>query len=330
MQPPTSQPGSSGPYRPYDPSQNPQQPQSQPDGPYGQPSGPSDEPPGSYDRSRSPYGGAYEQPRGPYDPGAYRTGSDWPGQQQPQMPDPVQLRRPASPPPGERSHRRHRSSGAGRIGLAGALAGILGIGAITALIVIFRHGGGSSGGQTDSAQPGSGVQQLAAPKTGPVLSLATPDGYAYGLGAIKAGTTTQPLTKGGTPAPAGGAFAFADYLFTNTGSAPALLDFTAADLFVKRTQVPESAQARCMPQPGTPDDMCTLPNSATILGVTSGSKPPTMQNGDQYIPPGASYVIRVQTSFPVNPSTAQAQLSVYVWQARFIANRKAVLAAFPQ
>src|SRR5262249_23501932 len=148
--------------------------------------------------------------------------------------------------------------------------------------------------------------------------------------AIKAGVTTQPLTKGGTPAPSGGAFAYADYTFTNTGSTPALLDFTAADLFVKRTQVPDGSQARCMPQPGTPDDMCTLPNSATILGATNGSKAPTVQNGDQYMPPGSSYVIRVQTTLPVNPSTTQAELSVYVWQARFIANRKAVLAAFPQ
>src|SRR5262249_23702951 len=149
-------------------------------------------------------------------------------------------------------------------------AGVVGIGAVTALIVVLRPGGG--GGDTagtqvgsSSSQPGGSLQQLATPKTGPVLSLATPDGFAYGLGAVKGGVTPQPLTKGGTPAPSGGAFAYADYVLTNTGSTPALLDFTAADLFVKRTQVPDASQARCMPQPGTPDDMCTLPNSATIL-----------------------------------------------------------------
>lgn len=356
MQPPTNQPGPNGPYRPYDRPISPNGPQPQPAGPYDQQlgpydrsqppyeqsQGPYDQPLGPYDRSlgpaeqpSGPYDrsqGSYAQPLGPYDPAAYRGAADRAGQQPSQPPDPVELRRVApAQSAGMRTHRRRRrKGGAGRIGAAGAVAGILGIAAVTVLIVIFRHGGSTPVSQLDSAQPGSSLQQLATPKTGPVLSLATPDGFAYGVGAIKAGTTTQPLTKGGTPAPAGGAFAYADYVFTNTGSAPALLDFTAADLFVKRSQVPDAAQARCMPQPGTPDDMCTLPNSAAIIGAVNGSKPPTSQNGDQYMPPGAAYVIRVQTSFPVNPNTTQADLNVYVWQARFIANRKAVLAAFPQ
>lgn len=302
-EPPVPQPGPNSPYALY--------PQNGPNGPYPQnvPNAPN-----------APY-----VSNGPNDPYA-QSGPQ-------QSPATSGAHRAGHQSAGSGGHRRRRrKSGAGRIGLAGGLAGAMGIGAVAVLIVVFRHDGA---GHTTDVQIGSsssqagGAPQVPAPRTGAVLSLATPDGFTYGLGAIQGGTTVQPLAKGGTPPPSGTAFAYADYIFVNTGGKPALLDFTAADLFVKKARVADSAQARCMPQPGTPDDMCTLPNSAAVISYVDGSKPPTVQAGDQYMPPGAKYRIRVETTLPVLPGTTQADMSVYVWQARFIANRQAVQAAFP-
>jgi hypothetical protein len=75
--------------------------------------------------------------------------------------------------------------------------------------------------------------------------------------------------------------------------------------------------------------MCTLPNNASIQAVVNGSKAPVNENGQPYLLPGSKVVIRVETTMPVLPSTTQQDESLQVWQARYIANRKAVPVPFP-
>jgi hypothetical protein len=237
---------------------------------------------------------------------------------------------------GAGSHRRRsKKSNAGRIGFAGALVGALGI-VVVAVVIIFlrpgRHDAPSpvsaGAGQDVSAGSSGGAKAVAAPKTGPTLSIANTDGYDYTIAAARGGTNNKPLPGTGTPPPDGAGYAYADYVLTNTGQKPALLDFPA-DLFVQRTGVAGGAQARCMPQPGTLPDMCTLPNHSAIIGYLNGSRGPSTQDGDQYMPAGASYLIRVATDLPVRTDLGQSQMNLYIWDARYISDRKAVLVAFP-
>jgi hypothetical protein len=93
--------------------------------------------------------------------------------------------------------------------------------------------------------------------------------------------------------------------------------------------VPASVLAtnRCMPQPGAPSDMCTLPDHTDVID-TLGSPKPRSEDGDQYIPAGASYLVRVATDMPVGTSTGQDDLGLFVWNPRFAHDRRAVAVPF--
>ncbi|MEU8117277.1 hypothetical protein AB0C21_01045 [Spirillospora sp. NPDC049024] len=229
-----------------------------------------------------------------------------------------------------RSHRRRKKSQAGRLGLAGAVTGAVGIAAVAGVIVFLRPGTGGG----DPAPPvlasqgdGGGGSSVPAPKAGPPVGFTTPEGYGYSLAAVMAGTSRQPL--GATQAPPDGTtYAYADYILTNSQRRPVLLDFPA-DLFMPKSQVPASAQERCMPQAGIPDDMCTLPNHSTITARVGGSKAPVEDGGDTMMPAGASYVVRIASDLPVKEDLSADDLRLYVWNARFTSDRKGVQLAFP-
>ena len=237
------------------------------------------------------------------------------------------------------SHRRqNHARHAARLGIAGGVTGVVGVGAIAGLIVVVRahHSPTESTPRTVAARSGagpahpssSGPRSRAQLKTGTELDVSTPDGFSYSLAAVKGGTAHRPLASTRTPPPDGTTLGYVDYVLTNTGKAPALLDFPA-DLFVKRSRVPASvAKNRCMPQPGAPSDMCTLPDHTDVIN-TLGSAPPRSQDEDQYIPAGASYLVRVATDMPVSTGTTQHDLGLYVWDSRFVPDRRAVDVPFP-
>ncbi|WUH96715.1 hypothetical protein OHR68_24465 [Spirillospora sp. NBC_00431] len=231
-----------------------------------------------------------------------------------------------------RSHRRRKSGKAGRIGLAGTLAGAVGIAAVAAGIVVFRpdsDSGEEPARQTSAGQGGAGTRgpSVPAPKAGPPIGFTTPEGYGYTLAAVKAGTDRQPLGATGAP-PSGTTYAFADYVLTNSQRRPVLLDYPA-DLFLPKARVPASTRERCMPQPGIPDDMCTLPNQSRITARVGGAKAPVDENGSTMIPAGGSYVVRIATELPVDDDLSPADLRLYVWNARFANDRKGIRLAFP-
>ncbi len=233
-----------------------------------------------------------------------------------------------------RSHRRRKKRSAGKLSLAGAATGVAGVVLISVAIVVLRSTG--SGGantrapNTDGAPAVNGgvVGQVQAPRTGPRLHLTTPDGFAYDVSAARGGTSDRPLRAETTPPPAGKTYAYIDYVLTNTQSQEGLLDFPG-DLFVQRTLVPANVRGRCMPQTGAAGDMCTLPNHSAVIGYLDGSKEPIEENGDQYMPPGASYLVRVATTQPVDQVTGARDLRMYVWDARYVSDRRAVEVAFP-
>jgi hypothetical protein len=218
--------------------------------------------------------------------------------------------------------------------LAGAAAGVAGI-LLVAIAVILLRSPGSGGAGTKA--PGTGgapavngalAGPARTPKTGPALALRTPEGFRYTVAAAHGATNDQPLPAGHRPPRAGTTYAYIDYVLTNTHGDEVLLDFPG-DLFVRRAQVPEAARARCMPQPGVPGDMCTLPNQSSVIGYLRGSKPPVEDSGDQYMPAGASYLVRVATTMPVVKGLRQSEMMLFVWDARYISDRRAVEVAFP-
>ncbi|MDL4771418.1 MULTISPECIES: hypothetical protein [Thermomonosporaceae] len=230
-----------------------------------------------------------------------------------------------------RSHRRRKKHSAGRLGLAGALTGVLGIAAVAGGIMVVRHtsdGGGSTPPSLTSQVGGTGgLSVAAAPKGGPAQSFTTPEGYGYDLSAVKTGTDARPLS-GSTPPPSGSSYAYADYVLTNNQRRPVLLDFPS-DLFVPLSQVPGSARERCMPQPGIPEHMCTLPNHSEVTARLNGSKAPIEEDGEKLMPAGASYLVRIAADLPVKDGLDAADLKLYVWDARFTSDRKGVEIAFP-
>jgi hypothetical protein len=281
-----------------------------------------------YQSSSDPYRNAAQ---GPYQgqPGAYDGPRSY---EESQSGVYVGLRRTGQ---GSGSHRRRKKGGGGRIAIAGAVVGVIAIAGIVGGIVLSRSGSGSGstpGGSQAlpgaAATVGGDFKQVPKPTTGTALNVATPDGYGYSVAAIKGGTSDQPLIKSVSAEPSGQTFAYVDYLLTNTTSKPALLDFPA-DLFIQQAKVPKAAQPNCMPQPGVPGTMCTLRNHSLVINIVQGSKPPATQSGDQYIPPGSAYVIRLQTDVPVDKGLSQGDMGVYIWDARFISDRKAVNVPFP-
>ncbi|WP_285493067.1 hypothetical protein [Actinomadura sp. NBRC 104425] len=220
-----------------------------------------------------------------------------------------------------RSHRKRRS--AGRVGLAGALTGAAGIAVVAAGIAVLQPDGDGGGSLAGEGGPAS----TPSPATGRPLTFTTPEGYGYRLAAVKTGVDPRPFGDG-RPPPSGSTYAYADYVITNTGQRPVLLDYPA-DLFMPRSGVPDSARDRCMPQPGIPDSMCTLPNSSKVTARLEGSKPPVRDGADTLIPAGASYVVRVASDLPVEDDLDPSDLRLYVWNARYTSDRKGVELALP-
>lgn len=245
--------------------------------------------------------------------------------------------------PHHHAHRRQKQArNAARLGMAGGVTGVLGVAVVAGLIVVVR----AHGDRTEptprtvaartgtprlqrSARRGStvGVRSLDQLKTGTKLDVNTPEGFSYSLAAVKAGTSERPLASTRTAPPEGATLGYIDYVITNTGTDPALLDFPA-DLFVRRSLVPSTARNRCMPQPGAPADMCTLPDHTDVVN-TLGFAPPRSEDEDQYIPPGASYLVRVATDMPVRTGVSRHDLGLYVWNPRFTPNRRAIEVPLP-
>jgi hypothetical protein len=175
---------------------------------------------------------------------------------------------------------------------------------------------------------------VATPRTGAAIRVNGTEGEqnALSLAAVGAGVTDRPLDRAGTPAPAGLTYAYGDYVLTNTLNRPVLLPDLGSgpgDLFVKRDFVPADLRPRCMPQAGTPAGTCTLTNQQKIIGLLAGSSGPTSQDGDEYMPTGASYLIRVETTLPVRTGIKRSDLGLYVWQALYVPDRVARPIPFP-
>lgn len=212
------------------------------------------------------------------------------------------------------SHRsagnRRKKSNTGRIAVTSVLTAVLGVGAVCAVFFIVKSGGSAPASTSPSAVAGS--PSVPEPRAGEPVSLTSTDGFTYTIAAVQGGQKVNGQ-------------AYIDYTITNTGRARAPME-TPGDLFLKRDK--SLSPADCMEQPGAESDKCTLENTSTIIGYVDGSPPVVKEGADEYMPAGASYVVRVSTREKVEQLT-QEDLSLYVWDVRFVDDRKARLIPFP-
>jgi hypothetical protein len=204
--------------------------------------------------------------------------------------------------------------GAAVLATAGAAAGLY----------LVRGSVGSKAGSGGAATgPAASPTSIAA--TGPAVGVTDAQGDSYSMQAVTGGGTGQ----GPSPAPTGQTYAYADYVLTNPLARPVLLNLPA-DLFVRRDLVPQNLAPRCMWQAGVPEDMCTLPNTAKVVGTLTGSRPLVHKGADTYLPAHASYLVRITTTLPVSNTVQRSDLGVYVWNAIYVPDQVARPIAFPQ
>lgn len=205
---------------------------------------------------------------------------------------------------------------------------------IAAIIAVLRVVGGDGGDRSATAAGSTGqgddfVGRVNRPTAvGKPLTVNTPEGFVYRLEAAGGGSSPD-LEPEGVPAAAGQTFAYVDYVLTNTGREPALLDFPP-DVFLRRSVVPVTGQDRCIPRVGAAKDVCALPSHSKVVGRLGDSPvPETDESGDTYIPAGASYLVRAAVDLPMPAKVGQDDLSLYVWGVRFTGDRLARPVVFP-
>lgn len=213
--------------------------------------------------------------------------------------------------------RRKPKKNTGLIALAGILVTSLVVVAIAAAVYVL----GSSSDPSDavnSSPTGTGTDDSGdvttnSPKGGgPQMTLKSADGFDYSMIALDG------KVADGT--------AYIDYVLTNASDREALLE-EPGDLFITKSLVSEPA--RCMPQVGADPTMCSVPNTTRIVSMIGTSKPPVTRDGDQFMPPRAAYRLRVTSDIAIDPSATRQNLHLYVWDVRFIGDRRAHLVALP-
>ncbi|HEX2312400.1 MAG TPA: hypothetical protein VHJ17_01615, partial [Thermomonospora sp.] len=217
-----------------------------------------------------------------------------------------------------RGRAAHRNSA-----LAGLLAGAALVGSA---LVVWNSGVADSALGRSSGRLAGGPSAGALPPTGPAVEIATIAGARYRLSAI--GEGTAPASR--SSASRGTAYVHAEYVLSNPLDRPVLLDLYAADVFVKRELLPERARGRCMWHNGVPEDMCTPPAKPQVVSHLSGGPPTGGAGGDRYMPPGASYVVRVTVDVPVAEDPRPGDLRLYVWRQTYMADALAKEIPFPR
>jgi len=194
-------------------------------------------------------------------------------------------------------------------------------------VLAWSGSGGSGSPPPIRTMTGTEATQRDTPKTGPPLTVTTATGDTYTVAAAAGGTDDAPRT----PPPTGHAYASVDYVLSNALDRQVLLDLTnlPGDLFIRRSLVPVSEQPVCMTQAGVPGNMCTLSDTSRIIGYLAGSKPPVQQEGDLYMPPHASYLIRISTDSALSDQIRQQDVGLYVWRAYYITDQQAHHLPFP-
>ncbi|MGP4029974.1 hypothetical protein [Actinomadura sp. 3N407] len=132
-----------------------------------------------------------------------------------------------------------------------------------------------------------------------------------------------------TSQPAGTSFPYIDYLLTNPTQDEVLLNFPG-DVFLRREFVTSGVRSRCEPKTGVPDDMCTPPTKSEVVRRLAGGELIPAAGGDRYMPPGATYLVRVTVEAPIKRDITSADMGLYVWRQLYMADNPAKQVPFPE
>ncbi|RFU38850.1 hypothetical protein DZF91_25515 [Actinomadura logoneensis] len=227
--------------------------------------------------------------------------------------------------------RREQRGRAGR--RKGLLAGAGLLVVLAAAVGAFVLMPGSDGGKGEG-DPSAGASRSVPtrsgpmPKTGTTVSVATADGDRYQLGVVDTGTSEGTATQQ-TTAPSGYGFAYVEYVLSNPGREKVLLDFPG-DVFVKRSRVESSGRARCMPQVGAPEDMCTPPTHSDVVRSLRGGQLVAGDGDDKYMPPGSAYLVRATVDVPVEKQLKTGDLRLFIWKRLYMGDQDAKEAPLPR
>lgn len=263
-------------------------------------------------------------PGAPRRPGRHRAGGAQPGQtitppqefwQEPaEFQDMVASERPPRERRAPRKGRGHRPGKRAGMLAAAALALVAAVGGV----LVLRSGGDQTVSQAGSKTVME-LPEVAKPVTGRALSFVTPEGDRYSVAAVRGTIGAAPI-PGLPPAPAGTGYPYIDYVLTNLMQRPVLLDYPP-NIFLRQGIVPPDFVERCTPQKGAPDNFCDIPSQTRVIGRLPGSASPVKQDVDTFMPPGASYLVRIVAEAPVDESVVQGDMDLYVYQARFTRDR---------
>ncbi|MCP2337154.1 hypothetical protein [Actinomadura rupiterrae] len=243
----------------------------------------------------------------------------------------VEVRIASSRSERNRIRREERGRSGRRKGLL-VCAGVLVVAAAAAGAFVLIPGSDSEKGDPGTAAidgnpPASSTQSTAMPKTGTPVTVGTTDGYQYQLAAVDSGVGEGASTQQ-TTAPSGYGFAYVEYVLSNPTAKKVLLDFPG-DVFVKRTLVQSAARGRCMPQAGTPEDMCTPPTHSDVVRSLRGGQLIKGDGDDKYMPPGSAYLVRATVDVPVEKELKTGDLRLFIWKQMYMADQTAKEAPLP-
>ena len=219
---------------------------------------------------------------------------------------------------------RRRTGRRGPLAVAGVL--VL-VGLVTIGLVLTQGAEGADG--TQAGEAGSSLENVELPPAGTPVEVGTADGFRDRLAAVSSGLNEEAVTASQATLPSGTSFPYIDYLLTNPTNKKVLLEYPG-DIFVRRDHVAPSGRARCEPQAGVPDSMCTPPTWSKVVRRLRGGELISGEGGDKYMAPGATYLVRVTVEVPVKRNAGLADIRLYVWRQLYMADKPAKPVPFPK
>ncbi|GAA3234814.1 hypothetical protein [Actinocorallia longicatena] len=210
--------------------------------------------------------------------------------------------------------RRKQNNSSGRYAFAAVATGVLGIGVIAGAVFVLRGEGEEPASASSPIATSADAGAVETPKTGPVVSLTTPDGFRYKIAAVS-----------GTRKSTGEAYA--DYTLTNVSGKRAPLE-TPGSLFVNLATAGEAGK-RCAANRTVPAGLCGVQTITEVVGYLGTSQQPEIDGEDQWMPPGAGYLVRVSSSAKVG-EIRPSDLRLYISEIRFVTAGKAIPIPFPR
>ncbi|GAB3687580.1 hypothetical protein GCM10027589_55980 [Actinocorallia lasiicapitis] len=210
-------------------------------------------------------------------------------------------------------NRRKPKNSNGRIVFAAVATGVLAVGVAAGAVVVLNSGGEKPASASSPVATSEEAGAIPTPKTGPAVTVTTPDGYRYKIAA--AGASRRPSGE-----------AYIDYTMVNLGAERAPLE-SPGTLYIAKAKAGDTLKT-CPNQGQTEGAYCTPTTQSEVWGYLGTSRQPEIDGEDQWMPPGAGYLVRVSTVEKSGELTS-ADLALFITAIRF-AKGKTIPVPLPQ